>query len=99
VRDTLLILRGNALPRNANFGLLSRWKEVASTGLPILFLKAPARKAQGTKPRAGEFDYLRYVLGLAGRNSKVVVELIEGTDHSLLTVWVEQRFGNILSAG
>jgi pimeloyl-ACP methyl ester carboxylesterase len=82
VRDALLILRRNALPRNANFGLLSRWKDVASAGLPILFLKAPARKAPGTKPRVGEFDYLKYVLGLAGRNSKVVVELIEGTDHS-----------------
>jgi pimeloyl-ACP methyl ester carboxylesterase len=82
VRDVLLILRGNAPPRNANFGLLSRWKELASTGLPILYLKAPARKAVGTKPRVGEFDYLKHVLGLAGRNSKVVVELIEGTDHS-----------------
>jgi pimeloyl-ACP methyl ester carboxylesterase len=82
VRDVLLLLRKNAPPGNANFGLLSRWKEVASTGLPILFIKAPARKAAGTKPRAGEFDYLKYVLGLAGRNSKVVVELIQGTDHS-----------------
>jgi pimeloyl-ACP methyl ester carboxylesterase len=82
VRDVLLLLRKNAPPRNANFGLLSRWKEVASAGLPILFIKAPARKAAGTKPRAGEFDYLKYVLGLAGRNSKVVVELIQGTDHS-----------------
>jgi pimeloyl-ACP methyl ester carboxylesterase len=82
VRDILLLLRRNALPGNANFGLLSAWKAVASTGLPILFLKAPARKAAGTKPRVGEFDYLKYVLGLAGRNSKVVVELIEGTDHS-----------------
>jgi len=82
VRDVLLILRSNAPPQNANFGLLNRWKDVASTGLPILFLKAPARKAPGAKPRVGEFDYLKYVLGLAGRNSKVVVELIEGTDHS-----------------
>jgi pimeloyl-ACP methyl ester carboxylesterase len=82
VRDSVLIPRRNTPPRNANFGLLGRWKEVASTGLPILFLKAPARKARGTKPRVGEFDYLKYVLGLAGRNSKVVVELIEGTDHS-----------------
>ncbi len=73
---------GMRLHENANFGLLNRWKDVASTGLPILFLKAPARKASGTKPRVGEFDYLKYVLGLAGRNSKVVVELIEGTDHS-----------------
>jgi pimeloyl-ACP methyl ester carboxylesterase len=82
VRDVLLLLRRNAPPQNANFGLLGRWKQVASAGLPILFLKAPARKAAGTKPRAGEFDYLKYVLGLAGRNSKVVVELVEGTDHS-----------------
>jgi pimeloyl-ACP methyl ester carboxylesterase len=82
LRDIRQFLRRNALPGNANFGLLSRWKAVASTGLPILLLKAPARKAQGTKPRVGEFDYLKYVLGLAGRNSKVVVELIEGTDHS-----------------
>ena len=82
LRDILLFLRRNALPGNANFDLLSRWKAVASTGLPILLLKAPARKAQGTKPRVGEFDYLKYVLGVAGRNSKVVVELIEGTDHS-----------------
>jgi pimeloyl-ACP methyl ester carboxylesterase len=82
VRDALLILRRNALPRNANFDLINRWKQVASTGLPILFLKAPARKAPGTKPRVGEFDYLNYVLGLAGRNNRVLVELIEGTDHS-----------------
>jgi pimeloyl-ACP methyl ester carboxylesterase len=82
VRDVLLLLRRNAPPRNANFGLLNRWKEVASAGLPILFIKAPARKSAGIKPRVGEFDYLKYVLGLAGRNSKVVVELIEGTDHS-----------------
>jgi pimeloyl-ACP methyl ester carboxylesterase len=82
VRDVLLLLRRNAPPGNANFGLLGRWKEVASAGLPILFIKAPARKAPGAKPRVGEFDYLKYVLGLAGRNSKVVVELIQGTDHS-----------------
>jgi pimeloyl-ACP methyl ester carboxylesterase len=82
LRDILLVLRGNRPPRNANFALLSRWREVATTGLPILLLKAPARKTTGTKPRVGEFDYLKHVLRLAGRNRNVVVELIQGTDHS-----------------
>ena len=58
IRKTGLIFRGSAPPRNANFALLSRWKEVASTGLPVLLLKAPGRKTKGTKPRIGEFDYL-----------------------------------------
>jgi pimeloyl-ACP methyl ester carboxylesterase len=81
-RNFRLLLRGNAPPRNANFPLLSRWKEVASTGLPILIIKAPSRKATGTGPKAGEFDYLKHVLNLAGRKSKVLVRLVEGTDHS-----------------
>jgi hypothetical protein len=81
-RNIRLRFRGNAPPRNANLPLLSRWKEVASTGIPILIIKAPARKAAGTGPRVGEFDYLKHVLNLAGRKSQVVVELIQGTDHS-----------------
>jgi pimeloyl-ACP methyl ester carboxylesterase len=75
-------LRGSRPPSNANFELLRCWKVVASTGLPILLLKAPARKAFGAKPRAGEFDYLQYVLKLAGRRSQVTVKFVEGTDHS-----------------
>jgi pimeloyl-ACP methyl ester carboxylesterase len=82
LRNIGLLLRGNAPPRNANFPLLSCWREVASAGLPILLLKAPARKAPGTKPRVGEFDYMKHVLEIAGRKSQVAVELIEGTDHS-----------------
>ena len=58
--------RGSRLPSNANFALLKCWKDVASKGPPIFLLKAPARKAFGAKPRAGEFDYLQYVLKLAG---------------------------------
>jgi pimeloyl-ACP methyl ester carboxylesterase len=75
-------LRGSRPPNNANFALLRCWKDVASTGLPILLLKAPARKAFGAKPRAGEFDYLQYVLKLAGRRSQVNVKFVDGTDHS-----------------
>jgi pimeloyl-ACP methyl ester carboxylesterase len=81
-RDVRLLLRRNKPPGNANFPLLGRWKRVASAGLPILLLKAPGLKASGTKPRTGEFDYLKYVLGLAGRKSRVVVQFIAGTDHS-----------------
>jgi pimeloyl-ACP methyl ester carboxylesterase len=75
-------LRGSRLPSNANFALLKCWKDVASKGLPIFLLKAPARKAFGAKPRAGEFDYLQYVLKLAGRRSQVTVKFVDGTDHS-----------------
>ena len=55
---------------------------MASGGLPILFIKAPGLKTSGTKPRVGEFDYVKYVLGLAGRKSQVAVQFISGTDHS-----------------
>jgi pimeloyl-ACP methyl ester carboxylesterase len=81
-RDVRLFFLRNTPPGNANFHLLGRWKQVASAGLPILFLKAPGLKTSGTKPRVGDFDYLKYVLGLAGRKSKVVVQFIAGTDHS-----------------
>ncbi len=81
-RKVRLYFRRNSPPPNANFPLLASWKQVASTGLPILIIKAPGLKASGTKARAGEFDYLKYVLGTAGRKSRVTVEFIEGTDHS-----------------
>jgi pimeloyl-ACP methyl ester carboxylesterase len=103
-RNIRLLLRGNAPPRNANLPLLSRWREVASTGLPILLIKAPSRKATGTGPRVGEFDYLKHVLNLAGRKSQVVVELVQGTDHSFanrmgrvgVQQYIERWLGNYL---
>jgi pimeloyl-ACP methyl ester carboxylesterase len=99
-----LLLRKNAPPRNANLPLLGRWKEVASTGLPILMIKAPGRKAKGTGARVGEFDYLKHVLKLAGRKSQVIVQLVEGTDHSFanrtgrvgVQKYMEQWLGNYL---
>jgi pimeloyl-ACP methyl ester carboxylesterase len=99
-----LLVRRNAPPRNANLPLLNRWREVASTGLPILIIKAPSRKATGTGPRVGEFDYLKHVLNLAGRKSQVIVELVEGTDHSFanrmgrvgVQQYIEKWLGNYL---
>jgi alpha-beta hydrolase superfamily lysophospholipase len=82
VRTLRLYLRRNAPPQNANFPLLSCWRKLTSTGLPILLCKAPGRKSAGTKPRVGEFDYLKHILQLAGSRGQITVELIEGTDHS-----------------
>jgi pimeloyl-ACP methyl ester carboxylesterase len=103
-RNIRLLLRGNAPPRNANLPLLNRWREVSSTGLPILIIKAPSRKATGTGHRVGEFDYLKHVLNLAGRKSQVVVELVQSTDHSFanrmgrvgVQRYIEQWLGNYL---
>jgi alpha-beta hydrolase superfamily lysophospholipase len=104
VRKARLSLRRNSPPGNANFALLARWKQVASTGLPILIIKAPSLKASGTKARAGEFDYLKHVLDTAGRKKQVTVEFIEDTDHSFanrlgrarvrerVTSWLEACF-------
>ena len=50
--------------------------------MPVLLLKAPGIKAQGAKPRVGEFDYMDYVMKLAGRRNSVSAEFVEGADHS-----------------
>jgi pimeloyl-ACP methyl ester carboxylesterase len=82
LKKVRLALHGNQPPSNANFPLLKRWIDVASKGTPILLFKAPGRKSPGMKPRVGEFDYVKYILAKAGRKNQVVVQLIEGTDHS-----------------
>jgi pimeloyl-ACP methyl ester carboxylesterase len=80
--DLLLLVRGERPPGNANFRLLSCWKQVTTKGMPVLLLKAPGLKASGTKPRRGQFDYLKHVMKLAGNKNQVTIKLIEGTDHS-----------------
>jgi pimeloyl-ACP methyl ester carboxylesterase len=77
-----LRLRISELPGNANLPLLDCWKSLASAGLPILVLKAPAPKASGSKPRLGEFDYLSHVIGLGGGRSRVDLRVIESAGHS-----------------
>jgi alpha-beta hydrolase superfamily lysophospholipase len=85
-RSLSLFMRGSALPGNANTQLLTRWRQVASSGLPILLLQAPGIKAQGSKPRIGEFDYIEYAMKLAGRRSRIAVEFVEGADHSFANI-------------
>jgi alpha-beta hydrolase superfamily lysophospholipase len=82
VKKLALLMRGTTPPGNANQPLLACWKQVATGGLPILLLRAPGIKAQGSKPRVGEFDYIEHILKLAGRKSKVSAEFVEGADHS-----------------
>jgi pimeloyl-ACP methyl ester carboxylesterase len=77
-----LIVGRNKLPRNANLPLIRCWNQMASAGMPILVLKAPALKARGIKPRIGEFDYLGYLQSKSTRGSRILVRLIEGTNHS-----------------
>jgi pimeloyl-ACP methyl ester carboxylesterase len=70
-------------PSNANVKLISRVKQVVSTGLPILILTAPQPPALGnSKLQGGNFDYLDYITSLAGRRDQFTIKTIEGTDHS-----------------
>ncbi len=80
-KEARLLLRGDALPENANIPLLRCWGKLASIGLPILILKAPGRQTSGMGPRVGEFDYLRYVLKLAANNSNIGVKIAAGSNH------------------
>lgn len=104
LRKLRLQFKAANLPENANLPLLRCWKQVASGGQPILMLKAPARKAVGTKPRAGEFDYLAYALKTAGPQGRVSIRFAEGTDHSFanrlgraavrreMAIWLDSYF-------
>jgi pimeloyl-ACP methyl ester carboxylesterase len=76
------VLRRDILPKNANLFLLDSWKELGSAGLPILVLKAPSPNASGPGHPRGEFDYLKYVAGLAGERSRIQVEMVEGAHHT-----------------
>lgn len=81
-KKTVLSVCSNVFPDNANIPLLRCWKEIASTGMPIAILKRPERKTSSDNSKLREFDYLKYILKLAGRRSRVAVKLVEGTNHS-----------------
>jgi pimeloyl-ACP methyl ester carboxylesterase len=83
IRELREALRKEALPANANLNLISRLKQVVSSGLPILIFKAPKPPVVGgSKLRAADFDYFDYVLSLAVRSNQFTVKTIEDTDHS-----------------
>jgi pimeloyl-ACP methyl ester carboxylesterase len=75
-----LLVKAHELPKNANLPLIRGWNQLASAGLPILVLKAPA-----LNPRMGDFDYLRYVQRLSHvSHQSIEVEHIEGTNHAFV---------------
>jgi pimeloyl-ACP methyl ester carboxylesterase len=77
MKEIRLRLQKKVLPENANRSLLDSWKKIVAKGTSVLVLCAP-----NAKPRVGEFNYLSYILTLAGSRIKVTVQFIEGTDHS-----------------
>jgi pimeloyl-ACP methyl ester carboxylesterase len=76
LRDSWRLLAGNMPPGNANFSLLSCWKDLTTTGLPTILFRAPGFRQRG------EFDYLKHVLKLAGRKGNVAVKTIEEANHT-----------------
>lgn len=82
VKKTSLSVFRNAYPDHANVPLLRRWKEVARVGLPVLILKTPDKRSPGAKTRGGEFDYFKYVVGLARRGGKVTASTVVGANHT-----------------
>jgi hypothetical protein len=76
--------RGNGtLPGNANVNLVTHWKQLVSSGLPILVFKSGEPAALGSsKLRAGTFDYLEHITSFAGHRSRLSLHTIEGTNHS-----------------
>jgi pimeloyl-ACP methyl ester carboxylesterase len=83
IREAPGALRKDALPANANFGFVSRWKKVVSNGIPILILKSPAPAAlASSRLKAGNFDYLGHIISFAVRSNQITIKTIEDTDHS-----------------
>jgi pimeloyl-ACP methyl ester carboxylesterase len=71
------------LPGSANVKLVTHWKQLVSSGLPILVVRSgePAG-ASCSRLRAGTFDYLEHITSFAGQRSRLSLHMIEGTNHS-----------------
>lgn len=82
VKQFQLVVRSGALPANANVPVIRACKELASSGVPILILKAPSRRAIGTNVRMGEFDYLNCIIKGCGSQHHIAVISVEGANHS-----------------
>jgi pimeloyl-ACP methyl ester carboxylesterase len=75
--------RTDELPADANVAFVARWKKVASSGIPILILKAPHAAAFGSNMlRSGVFDYLAYITSFAVSSDQFTIRTLEETDHS-----------------
>jgi len=71
------IVGRNGLPSTANLPLIRCWKQLASTGLPMLVLRSPS-----STPKPGEFDYISEFQAVSGRDCRISVRPIEHTTHA-----------------
>lgn len=83
LKDMFRVLRRDVLPENANRNLLRCWKDVSSSGYPILVLLEHGQKAATSKVKTSEFDYIQHILDVAGPKGNVSVRYADGADHSL----------------
>jgi pimeloyl-ACP methyl ester carboxylesterase len=81
VREFPGTLRKGGLPANANFSLISRFKQVVSRGVPLLIFRA-YQPAVGSGTGEAGFDYLAYMSSFAVRSNQFSIKTIEATDHS-----------------
>jgi pimeloyl-ACP methyl ester carboxylesterase len=71
------------LPGNANVQLVTCWKQLVSSGLPILVFKSGEPVVAGSgKLRAGAFDYFEHITSFAGDRSQLSLLTVAGTNHS-----------------
>ncbi|MGB6941638.1 MAG: alpha/beta fold hydrolase [Bryobacteraceae bacterium] len=76
LKQAKMLLQKNKLPGNTNLRLIRCWKRLASAGLPMLVLNA--RSASQDQ----DFDYFQYLQESSGSGSRIVVQFIEGANHS-----------------
>jgi pimeloyl-ACP methyl ester carboxylesterase len=69
------LIRPKKLPAAANLPLVRCWKQLASSGRPMLVLRSSF-----STPKLGEFDYIRDLYPLS--DSRISVKLIEGATHA-----------------
>jgi pimeloyl-ACP methyl ester carboxylesterase len=72
-----LLVRGDALPENANLPLIRFWSHLASAGLPMLILNA-----RGPRSSVGEFDYPSYLQKMSGSDTRLITRFVDGANHS-----------------
>jgi pimeloyl-ACP methyl ester carboxylesterase len=71
------LVRPRKLPAAANLPLVRCWKQLASSGLPMLVLRSSF-----STPKLGEFDYIRDLYPLSDSGCRISVKLIESATHA-----------------
>jgi pimeloyl-ACP methyl ester carboxylesterase len=71
------LVRPKKLPAAANSPLVNCWKQLASSGRPMLVLRSSF-----STPKLGEFDYIRDLYPLSDSGCRISVKLIERATHA-----------------